>query len=109
MEVVGRGLASHRSPSPEDDVQVDPYCHYRTHDGCARTGTDLHPSLACTRKCHQRLLAALGVRHQSWLCQNSRGELRSCQATSPSATTTRQAQAVGAECQSTPPASRKTV
>ena len=77
------GWQATAAPATADDPQADPHCHHRRHHGCRRTGTDLHPPLACARKCHQRLLTALGIGHQSWLCENARGELGGGQAAKP--------------------------
>ena len=60
------------------------------------------------RKRHQRLLTAVRIGHQSRFCENTRGELRSGQATSQPAAAARQAQAVGARGQSPQPRGGKT-
>ncbi len=64
---------------------------------CHRTCPDVHPSLARSGKCHQRLSSPARIGHQPWIRKARRGKFGGSQTTNTPGAAARQTQAMGTE------------
>src|SRR5258708_28525330 len=104
--MLGGGLAINCGSRQRDEGEAHPDCDDGTNHRCCRARSNLHSSLASTRKCDQRLFTAARIGHQPRVCENASGKLGGSQATSPLAATPEPRAAMGAECWQTRKASQ---
>ena len=80
--LVVRWLASRADPGEACECEVDPHRDDRGEYRCHGTGSDLHSTLASSRKRDPRLSFASWTRHQPWLWQDAGHQFRGEQETS---------------------------